>query len=71
MPIVDLNGKRIKEEDIGFLSEMLKGSLENHIYHLTEWQKTAASRAEDPAFYDRILQHFQNGLEQLPENQHF
>ena len=67
MPIIDQNGKRIKEEDIGFLNEMLKGSLENHIYHLTEWQKTAASRAEDPAFYDRILQHFQNGLEQLPE----
>ena len=67
MPIIDQNGKRIKEEDIGFLNEMLKGSLENHIYHLTEWQKTAASRAEDPAFYDRILQHFRNGVDQLPE----
>jgi hypothetical protein len=33
MPIVDQNGKRIKEEDIGFLKEMLKGSLESHIAH--------------------------------------
>ena len=67
MPIIDLNGKRIKDEDIGFLMKMLKGSLENHIFHLTEWQSKAENREEDPAFYDRILQHFRNGLEQLPE----
>ena len=67
MPIIGLNGKVIKEEDIGFLTEMLRGSLENHIYHLTEWQRTAAARAEDPAFYDRILQHFRNGVDHLSE----
>ena len=33
MPIIDLKGKRIKEEDIGFLKKMIEGSLENHIAH--------------------------------------
>ena len=67
MPIVDLSGNAIKQNDLKFLTKMIEGSLENHIFHLTEWQSKAEKRDEDPVFYDRILQHFRNGLEQLPE----
>jgi len=67
MPIIDLKGRRIKEEDIGFLKKMIEGSLENHIAHLIEWKNGAEKRDEDPAFYDRILQHFRHGLDHLQE----
>ena len=67
MPIIGLNGKRINDADTVSLEQMLKGSLENHIYHLKEWQANAGVMDEDPAFYDRILQHFRNGLDHLQE----
>ena len=67
MPIIDLNGKRMKDEDIEFLKKMLKGSLENHIAHFSKCKEEAEMMGEEPAFYDRIQERFRSGLDQLDE----
>ena len=71
MPIIGLNGKVIKEEDIGFLTEMLRGSLENHIYHLTEWQRTAAARAKPDGVKEIIQAALMPRHKYLPPDRHY
>ena len=67
MPIIDINGKKISENNLNALTDMLRGSLENHIEFLNEWKNSAPNREEVPAVYDRIIQCFQTGLHRLED----
>ena len=67
MPIIDISGKIIKENDFLAIREMLTGSLESHIAQLDKWKETAENRQEDPFFYERIIGCFRDVLNRLPE----
>ena len=65
MPIIDKNGKTIKENDFIALMEMLRGSLDSHIRQLNSWKNSANRRDEDPEFFERIITCYRNGRDQL------
>jgi len=66
MPVVDLNGKELKEKDLLILSEMITRYMENQIAQTERVKQEAENAGENPVESNRKLQAYQNGLNRLP-----
>ncbi len=58
------NGEKLNENDLQVLEEMLTGSIESHIERLKHFRDS--DTAEDPGFYDPIINVYEEGLAYLP-----
>ena len=67
MPLIDKNGKELKNDDLKAILDMMKGSMDGHIEYMKQCKETLAERKQDPEFFDDIIARYNYYKDHLEE----